>query len=234
MEAVAVQEPADMYLVIESSRNQNIGTTLRCAVAFGAKALILVGSEKISTHGAHGSQHHINILHFFYWRECEVYLRSQKCTIKTIVPPSDTDTFAHVADARAETYCSSCAFILASKAGISKEQAEICDGFVSIFYPVRAFDRDVHYDVTISITLQHFASAMKFCERRFEGEKFCIEKSKIKHKKVQKMSLKDESIGDSVIDIAGCFDGIADQHLSITKSVDSEEFNFPRFIGEDE
>lgn len=76
---------AELYVVIETTRGQCIGTTLRCAVAFGATALILVGSDKVSTHGAHGAQNHIRMLHFFYWRDCEVFLSSKKCSIHGIV-----------------------------------------------------------------------------------------------------------------------------------------------------
>lgn len=37
----------------------NIGTTIRCAVAFGASRMLLVGQRRYSAHGAHGSDRHI-------------------------------------------------------------------------------------------------------------------------------------------------------------------------------
>ena len=45
IEADSIISQNDMYIIVETCRNQNIGTTLRCAVAFGATAVIIVGSH---------------------------------------------------------------------------------------------------------------------------------------------------------------------------------------------
>lgn len=58
---------ARSFLVIEIKPKQNIGTILRCAVAFGIDALVVIGSHKFGTHGAHGAQKFIPVLHFYYW-----------------------------------------------------------------------------------------------------------------------------------------------------------------------
>jgi coenzyme F420-reducing hydrogenase delta subunit len=55
------------YMVIETKCKQNIGTVVRCAVAFGIDTLVVIGSHKFGTHGAHGSQKFIRVMHFFYW-----------------------------------------------------------------------------------------------------------------------------------------------------------------------
>jgi hypothetical protein len=182
------ETPVELFVVIESVRNQNIGTTLRYAVAFGASALIIVGSDKISTHGAHGAQHHLKILHFFYWNECKEFLRSKNCLIRAIVPSSEISRFDNVYDSRKFSYSGSSAFILASKSILSNEQVQICDDFLTVYFPHEKFSRDVHYDVIVSITLQHFASSMNFIEREFFGEKFSINSRNVRGKKVQSMS----------------------------------------------
>ena len=178
----------EMYIVIETVRNQNIGTTLRCAVAFGATALIIVGSDKISTHGAHGSQHHLQILHFFYLEECKAFLRSKNCLIHAIVPSSETTSFAKVVDVRSVPYSAACAFVLASKSGLSIDQARICDSFVSVVFPKKEFSREVIYDVTVSIVLQHFTALMQYREHNFAGQKFILSETALRHRKIQKMS----------------------------------------------
>lgn len=33
-----------------------------------------VGSTEFSTHGAHGAQRFIQIIHFFYWKDCLEYI----------------------------------------------------------------------------------------------------------------------------------------------------------------
>jgi hypothetical protein len=45
---------ARLLVAVEQRRGANVGTALRCAVAFRADAFVLVGSNKYSTHGAHG------------------------------------------------------------------------------------------------------------------------------------------------------------------------------------
>ena len=55
------------YMVVEIKPKQNIGTILRCAVAFGIDRFIIIGSPKFGTHGAHGAQKFMTIMHFFYW-----------------------------------------------------------------------------------------------------------------------------------------------------------------------
>lgn len=190
----------EMYVVIETVRNQNIGTTLRCAVAFGATSLIIVGSDKVSTHGAHGSQHHLPILHFFYLEECKTYLRSKKCWIYAIVPPTETTKFSNVVNIQRVTYSGACAFVLASKFGLSMDQAGICDSLVSVAFPKKEFSRDVLYDVTVSIVLQHFTTLMQYQERHFTGEKFIVYETALRLRKVQKMSDRNMTFESSAID----------------------------------
>ena len=42
---------SSIIIAVEVNRGQNIGTIVRCAVAFGLKAIIVVGSNKYGTHG---------------------------------------------------------------------------------------------------------------------------------------------------------------------------------------
>ena len=44
------------YLVVANpSAKNNLGTLIRCAAAFSVEEVVVVGSSKWSTHGAHGS-----------------------------------------------------------------------------------------------------------------------------------------------------------------------------------
>lgn len=49
-------------VALEISRFQCIGPLIRCAVAFGAKMIIIIGSNKYTTFGCHGSNKHIGIV----------------------------------------------------------------------------------------------------------------------------------------------------------------------------
>lgn len=55
------------FMVLETKPKQNIGTVLRCAVAFGVNTIVIIGSPKFGTHAAHGAQKFIPVLHFYYW-----------------------------------------------------------------------------------------------------------------------------------------------------------------------
>lgn len=54
-----------LFVAVEQSRGANIGTSLRCAVAFGADAFVIVGSSKFATHGAHGKVGEMNKTRFW-------------------------------------------------------------------------------------------------------------------------------------------------------------------------
>ena len=164
----------ELYVVIENSRNQNIGTTLRCAIAFGAKALLVVGSDKFSTHGAHGAQKHIQIQHFFYWMECVDYLRSRECIIYGVV---DKDAISKNVPVRSVVFRCSSAFIIPINGNLKEDQITVCDQLVYVEFPSERLER-VHNDVKSSICLHHFASTVVRPEREFVHEKFLIDRER--------------------------------------------------------
>ena len=55
-EMASTVDEFELYVCLETRRSQNIGTLVRCAAAFGATALIIVGSDRVGSHGAHGAQ----------------------------------------------------------------------------------------------------------------------------------------------------------------------------------
>ena len=68
-----------LFLAVEVKNHQNIGTHLRSAVAFGANAIIVIGSTKFGSHGAHGAQKHVPIIHFYTWDECKIFAELTEC-----------------------------------------------------------------------------------------------------------------------------------------------------------
>ena len=82
---IAMNSPVLLFAV-ETYRHKSIGTLLRCACAFGASSVIVVGSPMYSTHGAHGAQTHVEIIHFYYWKDCVEYCRNKGCAVYSISP----------------------------------------------------------------------------------------------------------------------------------------------------
>lgn len=168
-----------MILAVETFRHKSIGTLLRCASAFGASCIIVVGSPQYSTHGAHGAQNHIDVVHFYYWEECIEYCRERGYDIYSIspsklgpettgVPPGtksvDTHTFKNT---------SSC-FIVGEKEGLTVEQLSISDIVFHVDIPCMLFEDKVVYDSKVAICLQQYASTADLTPRSHENEKHIL------------------------------------------------------------
>ena len=74
-QASATKLPVPYILIENLSRSINYGTLLRCCVAYGMKQIIVVGYDKCSTHGSHGSSKHIQLIAFPTHDEAIHYIR---------------------------------------------------------------------------------------------------------------------------------------------------------------
>lgn len=168
-----------MILAVETFRHKSIGTLLRCASAFGASCIIVVGSPQYSTHGAHGAQNHIDVIHFYYWKECLEYCRERGYAVYSISPsrlaaetlgvPSgsksvDTHDFQNT---------SSC-FIVGEREGLTTEQLSISDVVFHVDIPCMQFEDKVVYDSKVAICLQQYASTADLAPRSHENEKHVL------------------------------------------------------------
>ena len=161
------------FVALEIYRRRNIGTIIRCAVAFGAKAILVVGSPVFSTHGSHGAHKHIEILHFYYWNELRAYVRSLDCCIYGV-----TSDVNHLNSTSIEniSFHSSAVFIIGGKQdALSEEQVSICDVLISVPFPCPpSLSARVNYDVRISLCLHRYVISMQYQETQIIGEKFCM------------------------------------------------------------
>mmetsp|Transcript_4381 Transcript_4381/g.4508 ORF Transcript_4381/g.4508 Transcript_4381/m.4508 type:complete len:226 (+) Transcript_4381:275-952(+) len=159
---------------IETYRRKNIGTILRCCVAFGAKVLFVVGSDKYSTHGAHGAQKYLEIIHFYYWHEFHQYVSSLGLKTYGIMinesseslPVEDTDIFD-----------SSVAFIIGGPSGLTPTQTSICNRIIHASFPLSPstkITRLVTYEAKISICMHQYAIYSKATEIKYKNEKYIL------------------------------------------------------------
>lgn len=157
------------YLVLfndNPDKKQNFGKILRSAAAFQIHEVLIVGSSKFSTHGAHGSVKHLDIRYFESLDTLTSYLRQQKCDICGI---EITDTAQAVDTHSFERR--SVAFVVANeKNRLKPDQRAICDYFVHVPVfrrrcgnPVQALDTTV----CVSIVLHHFCWSSAMPERAF-------------------------------------------------------------------
>jgi hypothetical protein len=161
-----------LVVAVEIHRRTNIGTALRCAVAFGADAMIIVGSKQFSTHGAHGAQSHIPILHFFQWLEFQEYAKSYDLCIYGLVGNHNSNLESISIDRC--IFNKGSAFIVPNRSNcLSDEQITICDALLHVHFPGgEQLSQLVQTDVKLSICLEKFSGDMKFEKVVVEGEKF--------------------------------------------------------------
>jgi tRNA C32,U32 (ribose-2'-O)-methylase TrmJ len=171
----------ELLVCVETHRKTNVGTIMRCAVAFGASLLIVVGSRTYSTHGAHEAKKFIQVIHFYYWHECVAFVKARGCTVYSISPyhlgnPKQKDgTKTSMAIQAIEFNTFSAAFIIGERQGLTEEQQEISDMIVHVSFPRQELEEYIPYDNKIAVVFQRYTSkTVGFAERGREGEKYCL------------------------------------------------------------
>ena len=161
-----------LYIAIETQRKDNIGTILRCATAFGAQALIIVGSNKVGTHGAHGAQNRIRIIHFYYWSDAVVFLKAQNCSLHTLLSRPAEHACVDIADT---VLTNNFALLIRARGEATEEMRNIADHCIYVKFPGddRAAEK-VKMEVKLSICLHQYRFSQPAVENTFSGEKFDV------------------------------------------------------------
>lgn len=189
-------EVTNLVLCVETHRNKSIGTLMRCAVAFGASLIVIVGSPKFSTHGAYEAKKFIRVIHFFYWKDCVAFVKNRGFSVYGISPRA-LGIRAHADSVNAEEVGASLvssvavedmvfdktfvAFIVGEKEGLTAEQESLCDTVLHVGFPQPELEEFVHYDSKIAICFSHHASSAGFSQRSRQGEKFTLREQNSSH-----------------------------------------------------
>jgi len=188
-----------MYLVVHNqNKKQNIGTLARCATAFGVEEVILVGSNKYSTHGSHGASDHVAFRHFATLEACKEWLRERGAELIGVEIVEGAENVA------SHPFRGPTAFMLGNEgAGMNEKQLAACDrcppppGAGGARAPRRrspgrylcpptsprrfvyipqhgAGTASLNVAVAGSLVLHHFALWAGYGEREREGYKFVV------------------------------------------------------------
>ena len=164
----------ELFVVVNNPSNKNnLGTIIRCAVAFQCRAVIIVGAPRFSTHGAHGAQKHMPVVHFLSYSDAISRMRELGCRVLGIAATSTS--FPNSQPVNTRRFQGSTAFVMGDQqyGESSPELASLCDGIVHVSFPaapeVQAL---VHKDVKLSTTLHHFTAWANYEERVFEEHKY--------------------------------------------------------------
>jgi hypothetical protein len=90
-------------VAIECYRSRGIGPLIRSSVAMGASLICIVGSADFGTHGAHGSQRHVRIVHFYCWADCIAAMKGKGFAVIGLSPVQDVDASHAIAGALNES-----------------------------------------------------------------------------------------------------------------------------------
>jgi hypothetical protein len=141
------------------------------------------------THGAHEAKKFMKVLHFFYWKDCMVYLSERGASVYGISPfliPGFNHEVSVSTDENIASYKSLAvedvlfensvvAFIISAKEGLTPEQLSLCETILHVRFPVQEMEQYVHYDSKISICFQHYACSAHLLQNTMEGEKYALQ-----------------------------------------------------------
>lgn len=168
---------SELILAIQSYRKRSIGTILRCASAFQASTVIIVGSADVSTHGAHGSQGYVNIVHFYYWSECLEYLHSLGVTVYYLSKSGNIkDEDIQLYPVQKQNFENNACFILEDRAKEEwKENFFVVANYVLYAeFPCQMYEDYVPYDAKVALCLQEYRKAHTSITNSINNEKYQV------------------------------------------------------------
>jgi len=178
-------------VAVETSENKsrNVGTIIRCAAALGAEFILIVGRRKINTHGSHGAQTRIRVVHCFYWHEAQEYLRSV-CLAERVYlygiarRPNELScpvtTFGDGFDRSSSTQTTVTVFVVGNSDGaLSCEVGPLLDATLHVDLLHAEFEGRFHPDAVLTICLHHFVNRSRIFLGKSApsiiGEKFSLD-----------------------------------------------------------
>lgn len=167
-----------LFMAIELKHSRvNIGTQLRSAVAFGAKAVITIGSTKYGCHGSFGASSHIPVIHFFTWDECAIFAKLMDCVFYGVSQVPDKSEKS--GSMQNHEYHQNAIYIINSTGKLSEQEMSLCDKIFSLILPDDcdpSVYTTINYEGSIGACLHYYTSSIPVAmEREFTGEKFNIE-----------------------------------------------------------
>ena len=163
-------DPACYFIVHNIAKKHNVGTIARCATAFGAREVVLIGSKQYNAFGSHGADAHVAFSHYDTLVAARDGLRNEKGVTKIL----GVEIVAGAAPIETHPFDGPTAFLCGNEGdGLTDAQKAICDGFVYVRQhgPGTA---SLNVAVAASLAMHHFSIWAKYPERERRGEKYVV------------------------------------------------------------
>ena len=163
--------PEALLILHNIAKKKNFGELIRTAAAMGVCEVIVVGAQKLATHGAHGTPSHLRFSHFPRFQDAVDYVRNVKratlCGIE-ITPdaqPVQTHPFRGGATA----------FLAGNEGqGLAPAHLAACD--YCVYIPQHsAATASLNVNAATAVVLHHFATWAAVPEAPREGFKYCVD-----------------------------------------------------------
>ena len=161
----------EFYVIVNNvSKKANVGTMVRSAAAFGAKAMLIVGRKKSTTFfGSFGSDTHVKIMYFDKLGEACQFARSRGCEILGIEIDSEARSII------SHPFKGSVAFLMGNEGhGLTDHERRFIDRLVYIPHYGNG-TASLNVTVASSIIFHHYAAWAGYREREFEGQKMVVD-----------------------------------------------------------
>ena len=149
------------------SKKKNFGELIRTAGALGVAEIIVVGAQKLASHGAHGATGFVRFSHFDKFPDAVHYLKNvQKATLCGV---EICETAKRVQD---HPFRGTTAFLMGNEGqGLTDAQMAACDQFVYIPQHSDA-TASLNVNAACAVVLHHFALWASLPEAPREGYKY--------------------------------------------------------------
>ena len=168
--ASPTSSPHWFAIVNNVSKRSNVGTMVRSAAAFGARAMLVVGRKKsTSFFGAFGSHKHVQILYFDRLTDACDYARGTGCTVWGV----EIDSAAR--SVVGHPFRGPAAFLMGNEGhGLTASERAAVDALVYIPHHGNG-TASLNVTVASSIIFHHFATWARYPERAFAGQKMVVD-----------------------------------------------------------
>lgn len=199
--------PLNVVVAVETASGvrRNLGTIIRCSAAMGVATILVIGNRRVGTHGSHGAQTRVNLVHFYEWKEALEYLRQTADTlllygaVRFASATSQSVASFAFPPPQADGAATTAVFVVGSKDGtISEAMRQRLDAELHVEIPDPTFAGRFSFDAMITICLHRFVvfageqllesdarPRPVVCGEKFELDATCNQRGRVQRGRVQ-------------------------------------------------